>query len=421
MPVETLIPTVAENMFTLFERRALTSFNTFVLRLNNYVDERVRLGDDRADVLARLDDDFNNRGPLYRQIGGDVGGDVAWGLNTTYQVSSNPAPAKRGTLFEWTLDPNAKHCESCLHQASLGPRSFDDIPLPGQQPTHGDTNCNEYCKCTLTPTRDAGGDAGTDDVSASPVRPTPAPSVPKAPRPPAVNAGYIPPAPKAVSIKRDDLSFTTQAFPNDYDADAGPAVIRGLEKSAGAFDVPIEDLTIGTKKEMRGMVGVARTSGGATSISIRADYMSDPLKMTTRSAQTFEANKNIQTLKYREMFDGAGDDNYLKAEVTESIQKIAETPRWSMSSLGDGTRALEITASHEGFHAVYRLRKLEPAWFNALRNSPAKMSDAHKVSEYAASSPSELFAEVGAAITNGIDIPNQFVLAFKQTMATIGY
>jgi hypothetical protein len=49
----------------------------------------------------------------------------------------------------WVLDPTAKdHCDDCLANSSMDAQSFgewESFGLPGS----GNTECGEYCKCTL--------------------------------------------------------------------------------------------------------------------------------------------------------------------------------------------------------------------------------------------------------------------------------
>jgi len=51
-------------------------------------------------------------------------------------------------LLDWVLDPTAEHCDGCLERASRPPMTFVEHETEGL-PGSADTECAEYCKCTL--------------------------------------------------------------------------------------------------------------------------------------------------------------------------------------------------------------------------------------------------------------------------------
>lgn len=99
----------------------------------------------------------------------------------------------------------------------------------------------------------------------------------------------------------------------------------------------------------------------------------------------------------------------------DELKKINETERWSISSVSK--EPLKATAWHEAAHAIERDRGLGDWWRYLLKKHDA-LKDAHKVSEYATKDPSELFAEVMAAIKDGKEdlIPESIKKAFDEAI-----
>jgi hypothetical protein len=86
----------------------------------------------------------------------------------------------------------------------------------------------------------------------------------------------------------------------------------------------------------------------------------------------------------------------------------------------DAEDPMKAVAAHEGFHNVYYTHKLDDAWKTAVAARGLKLNDFYSVSEYAGKNISELFSEVGSAISSGVDIPKEFLDAFYETVKTIG-
>lgn len=142
-------PGILRHDFVLYEGRVQNAVDDFARRIEQFIEERIAAGDTRSQVEREIDADLNNRGPLYRRFFGDVGGAIDFGANRTFQRHANPAPETGKGKFKWTLDPAAEHCDSCVWQSNQPPRPFGEIPLPTEQPTHGETNCGAYCKCQI--------------------------------------------------------------------------------------------------------------------------------------------------------------------------------------------------------------------------------------------------------------------------------
>ena len=140
---------IEQNVFKLFVQRVLMNYSVLEQRLTDHVRTQLLLGRSRKEILDELTVSLNNGMGIFKQLSGDLRSSLEFGLNTTFQVASNEPLKEAKAMMKWTLNPSAEHCESCLFQASQPPRPFGKIPFPGSQPTHGDSNCTSYCRCTL--------------------------------------------------------------------------------------------------------------------------------------------------------------------------------------------------------------------------------------------------------------------------------
>ena len=146
--------TQESNLFKVWIQRLKTVYTNFEQKMTDHVSGQLALGRSRTDIVAELKDNLANNQSIFKELLGSVEREMDWGLNLEYQVSSN-VPTKAlppgSELVKWTLEPAAEHCDSCLYQAGLPARDIATIPIPGSQPTSGETNCTQWCKCTLEP------------------------------------------------------------------------------------------------------------------------------------------------------------------------------------------------------------------------------------------------------------------------------
>lgn len=154
-------------LFSIYTAGLETIASTIPEKMANYVRSQIILGRSRQEIFEQLEREQAGGTGFYADILSSVNKELDAILNREYQVASNE---QLGTgLVKWTLNPDAEHCDSCLHQASLPPRLISEIPLPTTQPTHGETNCGIYCKCTLEPIDGAGAEPGAGPSPGNPV------------------------------------------------------------------------------------------------------------------------------------------------------------------------------------------------------------------------------------------------------------
>ena len=140
---------VDRNFFRIFSQGFNTMANEMESSIRQHFNEQVALGRSPLDVLNELESARTDDSGLLRRITAGVEGRLDLGTATLFQIGSNDPLRDAAEFFVWRLDPTAEHCDSCLYQASLPPRKYEDIPFPTTQETVGETNCTRYCKCTV--------------------------------------------------------------------------------------------------------------------------------------------------------------------------------------------------------------------------------------------------------------------------------
>jgi hypothetical protein len=128
-----------ENIFTKFEQDV--DANIAKMRLTGMSNEQ---------IFDRLTENAKGSMDLFGTFKGAVEKQIDEILGTTAQLESNDFNLEEN--LKWELDPTViEHCETCLTNADMTPRTFEQwemIGLPGM----GNTDCTIYCKCTLTRT-----------------------------------------------------------------------------------------------------------------------------------------------------------------------------------------------------------------------------------------------------------------------------
>ena len=102
------------------------------------------------------------------------------------------------------------------------------------------------------------------------------------------------------------------------------------------------------------------------------------------------------------------------------LKEMSASSRWSVSTTAPDP--VFATVAHEAGHAVFVQNGLNLSWAGALNKFKVTKIDMLRVSEYAASNPDELFAEITSLLAMGYEsqVPERLLKAYKQTVDTIG-
>lgn len=107
-----------------------------------------------------------------------------------------------------------------------------------------------------------------------------------------------------------------------------------------------------------------------------------------------------------------------REQLRRKIAILERTKRWSFSSDPTAPDTIGVRASHEAGHTLYYTRRLEEKWKRALARHDVTAVDRYAVSEYGASSDSELWAEVTAAVHWGYarSLPSNVYKAYQEVI-----
>jgi hypothetical protein len=101
-------------------------------------------------IFNRLKADLDAKTDIFSSFNGGIEGANGDLLHLEAQLSSSAEVENAADLFTWTLDPTAQHCGDCLANEAKGEFPFEfwqGLGLPGM----GNTECGEFCACSLDP------------------------------------------------------------------------------------------------------------------------------------------------------------------------------------------------------------------------------------------------------------------------------
>ena len=115
-------------------------------QLEREIDAALVMGTSASGVDAWL---AGSRETILRDIAGRVAHDVRNALGQMSFASYWEETMFESQWWRWTVEPTAKHCDTCLHRENrVGTRQqFEAVGLPRA----GTTDCDGYCRCHLLP------------------------------------------------------------------------------------------------------------------------------------------------------------------------------------------------------------------------------------------------------------------------------
>jgi len=188
------------------------------------------------------------------------------------------------------------------------------------------------------------------------------------------------------------------------------SILAGLNDSVYQYGGKLN--SVGWQLRKQKSLGIAAYTGDF--IQFQKSGIKSIYKTAPESRDIFESRrlKNIEDTK--KLIADPKNKNILNhAEIT--LKKLEDSTMWAAYT--KAADPLKAIAAHEGFHNVYYTHKLKDSFSkNLAKNGITDRTQWFKVSEYGASAETELFAEIGSAITNDLKIPNEFVKAFNDTV-----
>jgi hypothetical protein len=199
---------------------------------------------------------------------------------------------------------------------------------------------------------------------------------------------------------------------------------RGLDATRANYDFKTGKLAYLPRKHANHAAAAHQAqmfTGESKALYYKKTMLKNPDKAHTRelTAWTQVRPSNLNRLKTQ-----IEDPAYvnIKSFLEEKLRRAEVTSRWSMSqSAKEGDYLFSITA-HENGHAIMSKYQLDAKWKASLTANQVDILDLYRVSEYAATNNSELFAEVTSAIAQGrsSEIPRNILAAYRDTIGSIG-
>jgi len=137
-----------QTLFQIYIDEATSAYEGMIADVENSIARMETLGMSREAIYDRLKSNLDNDEGVFSTFKGRLSKSVQSLIDTTSQVESNEAIKESAELFRWELEDLADHCDTCLANASLEPQTWDaweELGIPGA----GNTDCGQYCKCTL--------------------------------------------------------------------------------------------------------------------------------------------------------------------------------------------------------------------------------------------------------------------------------
>jgi SPP1 gp7 family putative phage head morphogenesis protein len=272
---------------------------------------------------------------------------------------------------------------------------------PGLEPIAGIQKAKQKAILTGNPTL----------VKAMLAKPEPEPPPPPAPR------QFVPAANKGAAIARleafirtaDAASVGRYGYVNGVDLpgatlDQLNSILRGVEKSLGAYDHRVGTITW-TKKRTSAL-GVYRRWEliDFDSIEIQKTAAKSAKKNAQEGRDAFARQKQ-RRIEYLQAAIADPARANLKDRSEAELRNVLASTRWAVFHDADDPLASVLT--HEGFHRVYRGSDFENTWASQLSAKSIKEDTIRGVSEYAGKNRSEFFAELMAADAEGFELSDE--------------
>ena len=206
------------------------------------------------------------------------------------------------------------------------------------------------------------------------------------------------------------------------------SVAEAIENTLGKYTTNVKAIRWATSKEkkMHGEFGAMLTSKfdpGPVSIVINKDIIDDSW-FVDRYKESSDALRSIKEtqIEYFEnaMKLGMGE----KEEYEDRLKGYKVMDRSSVDI--DAKDHFKCVIEHEGFHAIDFQNGVSSSptvgeiyagiFLEALEKNGVSFEDKCKVSEYASRNDTELWAEVGSALLNGISVPGSIKKSFNDVL-----
>lgn len=217
----------------------------------------------------------------------------------------------------------------------------------------------------------------------------------------------------------------TALFPGGAKLDAINSALGGITRVLDPHG--IANTEIGFNRRLGGLAGaMAGTSPDGSVRWIRfAPGPNKNLAIARDRAQkthaAFVRNRQPTVERFSRIANDQGARESVRRSAAERVEFVKAAKRWTICADPSVADPIAATASHEAGHTLYYVRQLESRWRAALETAGVRKIDHYRVSEYAATSPSELWAEVTSAVHSGLgsDLPENVFRAYQEVLNAV--
>ncbi len=204
--------------------------------------------------------------------------------------------------------------------------------------------------------------------------------------------------------------------------DAHDSIVMAAERTLGEH-TKVNFIGLSAKK-MKALGTYSWSYSGVNdAVQFQKTFAKEARRRAPKEAALFETRiqarrelKRAQLEKRREEQARRGKDLPIVSILEKELARIEATKRWSVSTVAKDP--LGSVAVHEFHHAIMIRHGFEQKWSRLVREYAGEF-DAVSVSEYATKNYRELFAEVGAAIDEEIEVAKGLRKAYDEVMKEV--
>ena len=227
---------------------------------------------------------------------------------------------------------------------------------------------------------------------------------------------FVPATDKA-EVARRMAAYVNSYEMTDLSLDKQNAILKTVEDVLGGNGIKIESLAY--QKKTATSYGVARSRDKKIEVEIQKTFLSNPAKKQDEQSALWGKQKAENIAKFTAYVNDPNRHGILDYNQRQ-LAWWSKAPRWS--TFQDAGNPIDAVVRHELYHAVDFTNeiktgfKLSDRLVAELDAAGVDRSDWALVSSYGGSKPTELFAELGAAIDAHLDVPQVFVDAFRKVV-----
>jgi len=227
---------------------------------------------------------------------------------------------------------------------------------------------------------------------------------------------FVPATDKA-EVARRMAAYVNSYEMTDLSLDKQNAILKTVEDVLGGNEIKIESLAY--QKKTATSYGVARSRDKKIEVEIQKTFLSNPAKKQDEQSALWGKQKAENIAKFTAYVNDPKRHGILDYNQRQ-LAWWSKAPRWS--TFQDANVPIDAVVRHELYHAVDFANeiktgfKLSDRLVAELDAMGVDRSDWALVSSYGGSKPTELFAELGAAIDARLDVPQVFIDAFRKVV-----